>query len=1830
MSDMIKTLSKLVAELSPEMKSKIYELLKPEPEPIAIIGVGCRLPGKINWAEDYWQILKEGVDTITEVPKDRWEIDEYYDPDPNAVNKLNTRWGGFIEQVSKFDYEFFNLSPREAAYIDPQERLLLEVAWEAIEDAGQIVSDLSANKTGIFIGIYNNDYLLLQANGIKIDNYTGLSAYHGLAANRISYIWDLHGPSIAIDTACSSSLVAIHLACNSLRNKETDVALAGGVSLIISPISSIIVAKSLGQASDGRCKTFDASADGFVRGEGCGVIVLKRLSDALANKDNIIALIRGSAVNQDGRSASFTSPNPLAQESVLKAALANAKISPQEVSYIEAHGTGTALGDPIELEALSRIYGKKTNSTQPDCTIGSVKTNLGHLEAAAGVAGLIKVILCLKNKAIVPHINFRQLNPNIHLEDTRFNIATEYKPWDTNEKTRYAAVSSFGVGGTNAHIILQEAPERKHLAKETPPYHLLCLSAASKEALRDKASDFIKYLGKTEEDLSDICYTANARRTHHEHRLATVGKTKEQLEEKLTNYLNGDQSEVSVNRAATAIKLAFSFPGQGSQQLGMGINLFEKEPVFRETMQKCDEILRKNYNFELLKEFLAKENYRFSQTEIAQPVLCAFQISLAALWNSWGVTPNAVVGHSLGEIAAAYVAGVFSLEDTLSIAYHRGRVMQKVTGYGKMVAIFAPPTVVKEMIEGYEEHVSIAAYNSPKQVVVSGQETFLEEILVKVKEKGYLYQFLKVNYAFHSPQMDPLKVELVETLKHLNPQKANILIFSTVTGQISDGRNLTADYWGRHIRDTVRFSEVVVGMIADNYHSFLEISPHPPLSGAINDCFPDNLKGNVIASLYRNQEDQVTLLTALGKLHCIGVPINWKKLYLYGGKLVTLPIYPWQQEHLWINTQNRTREQISGSENLLGKCFMPASKENNHFFWEFELSVSNFPYLADHIVRDKVVIPGACWVSFVSIAIKELFGNVPYQLEEIKFQQMLFLPDEQGKKIQIIINKDEQQKASFQIFSLKSSNNWQLHAEGKINLKPINTQTSREIFNFVDEKTKFQDQMKRDSFYEQMSQNGINLGDSFQAVSQVYYQVGEALADLSLSKKVFLEANNYNIHPTMLDACFQILTATLSKVEEEFEETPTYVPIAIGTYKFYRKVESKAWCQIKLKGIDATNDSLQADIFLYDEQGSKLLEILDLQVQAIDRQTLVADGDWYYEIAWRQLTQDITSIAEENKSWLVFTQDNELCKEIIKQLPGQVIEVYPSTNYQVEGQTYQINIEQIEDFQRLCQATKIFKPKHILYLWGISQQDLAINSQTLQSAYNLGCIALLNITQALLKADFDSLPRLSVVTNGAQAFGNESLALKQTPILGLTRCINLEHSELNCQTIDLSSQANSQEIALLVKMLSADSKETLSLVRGNQPYVARLAPVKFTSNISGTVFSPNYTYLIVGLGGIGIELANWLAENGVKHLALITRSQLTETTKQVIDRLKGLSVSVKAAEVDVAEYEQLKDFFLEIEKEMPPLKGIFQTAGVLGDGVILQQTAEKFNLVMKPKIIGSWNLHLLSLHLELDFFVLFSSAASLLGSSGQSNYAASNAFLDGLAHYRRNTGKTGLSINWAPWAKVGMAARTQNTNKNGLIGVKNIAPQQALAALKHIIEQDVKQIGVFSINFRQWQRFYPKWAKLAIFDELIQKTTNKVIENDLRETLLAIESGLVRRQTLEDYISKQVAQVLRLSETRLDVNRAFQELGVDSLMALEIRSRLEDNLAIVLPATLIWLCPTISSLVPYVAQKMEIEINTDIVVEKAEEPVTSLKEVQQMSETEAEASLLEELDKLGL
>jgi acyl transferase domain-containing protein/surfactin synthase thioesterase subunit len=902
-------------------------------EPIAIIGMSCRFPGAKNPGE-FWHLICNRVDTITEVPGDRWDIEALYDPNPGTQGKMNTRWGGFLEQIDQFDAQFFGIAPREAVYMDPQQRLLLEVAWEALEDAGQAVDQLAGTSTGVFVGISGSDYHQRLRNSYgEINAYMATGNAFSIAANRLSYLFDLRGPSMAIDTACSSSLVAGHLACQSLRSGESNLALAGGVNLLLSPELTIILSQAQMMSADGRCKTFDAKANGYVRGEGCGVVVLKRLADARRDGDNILALIRGSAINQDGRSNGLTAPNGLSQQALLQQAIANAGVKPAQIGYVEAHGTGTSLGDPIEAEALGAVLAIDRDGDRP-CAIGSVKTNIGHLEAAAGIAGLIKLTLMLQHRKIPPVLHFQTPNPYIPFDQLPLQVQQTLEDWPEMAEPALAGVSSFGFGGANAHMILEAVAESyplkqpRNIPDQNNPY-LLPLSARSLEALKALAKDYWNYLRSSTASLADICHTASLRRSHHHQRLSLAFENREQLTDALEGFLQGEavvglsSGQKKPNRRQ---KLAFIFSGQGPQWWGMGQQLLAQEPVFRATIEQCDALLAPLAKWSLLAEFQAEASQsRLGETEVAQPAIFALQVGLANLWRSWGIEPSAVVGHSIGEVAAAHVAGALSLADAVQVVFHRGRLMQQGTGQGQMAAVQLSMSEAERLLAKYEGRLAIAAINAPNSLVLSGESVALAEVTRVLEQQQIFCKLLRVNYAFHSPQMAAYQAELARSLAGIQPQAASIPIISTVTGNPQEGGEFDAAYWACNIREPVQFATAIEHLLDSKHNLFVELSPHPILGLYISQYLRDRPQdGVVLPSLRRQESERLVMLGSLGSLYTSGYPVEWSKLYPAGGRCVALPTYPWQRQRYWLNEATEQPPQLTSQ--LIGREFTQEAK----------------------------------------------------------------------------------------------------------------------------------------------------------------------------------------------------------------------------------------------------------------------------------------------------------------------------------------------------------------------------------------------------------------------------------------------------------------------------------------------------------------------------------------------------------------------------------------------------------------------------------------------------------------------------------------------------------------------------------------------------------------------------------------------------------------------------------------------------------------------------------------------------------------------------------------
>lgn len=905
-----------------EARNKIEALERQKNEPIAIIGMGCRFPGGANSPEAFWELLSRGKEAIVPVPSQRWDAEAYYDENPDLPNKTYARYGGFLDAVDQFDPQFFGMTPREAIALDPQQRLLLEVSWEALENAGIAPQKLTGTQTGVFVGIGLDDYAKRQIKQqIPIDAYTGSGNAFCFASGRLSYFLGLQGPSLAIDTACSTSLVTVHLACQSLRNRESNLALAGGVSLMLSPEVTLYLSKTRALSPDGRCKTFDKDANGYVRGEGCGMVVLKRFSDAISDGDNILGVIRGSAVNQDGPSSGLTVPNGSAQMAVIRQALENAKVKPEQISYLEAHGTGTALGDPIEVRGINNILCKDRSTDNP-LMVGSVKTNIGHLEIAAGMASLLKVILSLKNQEIPPHLHFKELNPDLAAAATALKIPTASLPWQRTEEPRRAGISAFGLSGTNAHIIIEEPPQLSFNPSEVDrPAHLLTLSAKSDDALDDLAQKWVNYLEKNPQlNLADLAFSANTGRGQFNHRLAILAKSTLEAKDSLTAFT---QKQPCLNVFSQAVaksrqnKIAFLFTGQGSQYADMGRQLYETQPTFRHALEECDRLLQPYLEKSLL-EVLYSDSSLLDQTAYTQPALFAIEYALYKLWQSWGIKPDGVLGHSVGEYVSACVAGVYSLEEGIKLIAERGRLMQSLPQKGAMAAIFAPIETVKSVISPYGDQVEIATINSSENIVISGDQEAINQIKADLESQSIEVRLLKVSHAFHSGMMQPILAEFKVIAAKISYKTPQLDWISTVTGE-EISQAVTEDYWCQQVRQCVQFAPAIETLASQGYNLFIEIGSHPILTrlGQKTLANPDYLW---LSSLQRGQDDWQILLQSVAKLAVSGVNIDWNGFDKdYARLRLPLPTYAFQKQPYWLTVEAPGLRPTQGTETVEGQ-----------------------------------------------------------------------------------------------------------------------------------------------------------------------------------------------------------------------------------------------------------------------------------------------------------------------------------------------------------------------------------------------------------------------------------------------------------------------------------------------------------------------------------------------------------------------------------------------------------------------------------------------------------------------------------------------------------------------------------------------------------------------------------------------------------------------------------------------------------------------------------------------------------------------------------------------
>ncbi|HYR82565.1 MAG TPA: SDR family NAD(P)-dependent oxidoreductase [Terriglobia bacterium] len=2144
-------------------------------EPIAVIGMGCRFPGA-SGPRAFWKVLCDGIDTVTEVPPDRWDIDEVYDPNPVAPGKMNTRCGGFLKNIDEMDRNFFEISIREAVRMDPQHRLMMEVAWEALEDAGLVAEQLAGSQTGVFVGISGSDYAQFQfADPAMSDAYAGLGSALTIAASRVSHFLNLRGPAIAIDTACSSSLMAIHLACASLQQGECSLALAGGVNVILSPVTTMSLTKAGMMSPDGRCKAFDSRANGYVRSEGAGMIVLKPLSRAVADGDPIYAVIRGTASNQDGRSSGLAAPNGEAQQAVIMAACKDADISPGMLDYVEAHGTGTPVGDPIEANALGAVL-RMDREPGSICAIGSVKTNIGHAESAAGVASIIKAALILRHRQIPPSLHFEQPNPVIPFDDLPVKVQTSLGPLPETSRPARVGVNGFGVGGTNVHIVLEEAPVSsvgepgKQAAADRP--FVLPLSARGPASLKAGAAAMVDFLCEPgiEDALQDMCYTASQRRDQLEHRLAVVGRTAADLAANLKEYVDhGHHTAVATGfvspQTKGAPKMAFVFSGQGSQWRGMGCGLLAAEPVFRRVIEECDATLRPHTGWSLVDELRAEPSRsRLDETEVAQPAIFSLQVALTALFKSWGIVPDALAGHSMGEVAAAHVAGILTLEDALRLIARRGKLMQGATGLGRMASVELSRADAEAMLNGWSDRISVAAVNSPNSVVLSGEQGALGTLLEKLDRQGIVSVPLPVNYAFHSPQMEPFKDHMTAMLNGLQSSSPRIPLFSTVRGEWCNGHLLDAPYWGANIRQPVLLSSAIEGLAKDGIQVFLEMGPHPVISGYISRTLKSiAMRGHVIPSLRREQDEQTSVLSTFAALHTLGRAGDWTALYPEGKVCQTLPTYRWDRQRFWLDGRKSARRKAAAHP-LLGHR-LPVAQP----VWQNKLDGHALPFLKDLRFRTRGLLPTGLVMELALAASSETFGSVTHDLTDITFDAAAELPEgETSVSVQATASAEKDGTTVVRVCTQSADTNdetpgWKTHVTARCKARPSNDGWTPRPLQLDELQGVCREQFDGAEFYGRLAESGILYGPSLRAAETVARGEGVALLKMRVPEPVRSGKERYCIHPVLLETAAQACRVVYGM--QGFQMDLSHVQ-RVSVFRSDNPDECIYAYVRRRTAVESGEGIERCDVWISDESGAIVAMLEGAQFKLRQNEARLGPptdpADWLYDIAWHPapLGRDKSGNWTGQGTWVILADENGTADELAEQLRSQderAILVRRGHEFQrVADDLFTVSPSSPEDM-RLALAEALASHtspcRGIVHLWSMDVPSRAISAVSIDEDQTLSSISITHVVQAVASAQLGRPPRLWIATRGAQQVAEDAgpIALSQSTVWGLGKVIAIEHPEFRCCRIDVSLSCTPDEVQSLFEECWSNDTEDQVALRGTERYAARLvrhvlagsetsnsgpvrrfplpdeveirvsfagldsrdlmrsgdaaaadvhtqigdecsgtvvrigtrvtglqvgqevvalasrcvtpyvtvkassvvdrpsnlspeqastspraflaaayslykaarltegehvlihgaggsvglAAVEMSRRLGATVFvsaetegereylaeiglehvfnahslsfaseilkltggrgvdvvlnclpgsgaadclpalgafgrcvdasisqtgrrpqttmlgsagsvsfhtvdvdhllrerpeeiremlgklmirfftgalnplpvkafpmdqaadalqsltkserparvairlpetleitaeadrplwRDDATYLITGgLGGLGLAIARRMVEHGARHLTLVGRSAPSAKTQEAIAELKEYGAHCMVASVDVSDEQQVRNLLSTIRESMPPLRGIIHAAGILANNLLVNLDEARFRSVMPSKVTGAWHLHNLTADTPLDFFVLFSSLASLIGSHGQGNYAAANAFLDGLAVYRRSLGLPGLAIAWGPWSEIGMAADVHNLAKLGELGMGMLVPDKALDLLEKLTHSSSGLVGAIAMDWQLWSKGFPLAAQAPFVSNLIPREEHAKREGGiLNATALAGLEPEARIELLESTIQKSVCQTLRLDPSVMGRDVPLSAVGLDSIVALELKVRIESNIDVVVHTPSLLKSPTVQQMaVQFLAQMMNVpDANapaakeTPAVVEPAVEtsdPEALLNQLDQLSDSEV-ASLL--------
>ena len=1638
-------------------------------DPIAVVSMACRFPNSADTPEKFWQSLIDQEDLVGDIPADRWDLDAFYDEDPEIPGKMYARRGVFLDNLASMDPEFFGISPREATWVDPQQRLLMEVGWEAIERAGWIPDEIG-DHTGVFVGWMHNDYQNEASDSfLNLNPYIATGAAGSFLCGRLAWYLGLRGPSLAVDTACSSSLVALHLAIQSLGRRDCDRALVGGVNAICSPTTNILTCKLKALSPSGHSRAFDAAADGYLRGEGCGVVTLRRLADAQRDGDQILGVIRGSAIGHNGAGSGLTVPNPRAQEDVIRKAIAQAGLEPDEIDYLEAHGTGTSLGDPIEVNAASAAYCNDRDASNP-LLIGSVKTNIGHLEAAAGMAGLIKVLLSLQNGSIPGQMNFETPNPHIAWDTTPVKVLTEETAWPDPTR-RIAGVSAFGMSGTNAHVIV-EAPETHSQSdiqnandtspsaasekvatdqKDTTDCFIITLSGKNEPAVMDLADQYAKALASTHIDPHGFAFQTNVARSHFEHRAAIVATNRQDAIGKLRALVRGSKSEgVYVGSRRRAPRVAWQFTGQGSQFVSMGKCLYESQPVFREAIDHCDEQLQKLRGRSLMEVMFddSSESPAINQTQWTQPAIFALQMGLAKLLQSWNIQPDMVLGHSVGQYAAACVAGIMSWDDGLRLIAERGRLIGEIPPGGLMLAVFAPEAAVASAIESVPG-VSMAALNGT-HVVVSGDQDSIRKVEAGFSDRNVRTKTLTTSHAFHSHLMDDVLEPFASIASNVDFQQATMPLVCNISGKVlpADTR-LDGQYWANHIRQAVAYAPAIETLGEMNCDLLLELGPQSVLTRMAASKWTQSPEA-LISCLQKDVNEDAATLQAVAQMYVAGVTPNFRQLHREQRFTpVDLPTYPFQRRRFWGPDKPRAAHaEFHTAHPLLGTKLSLAGAAGETRT-ESHIDVDSPAWMPDHEVMGSVVLPGA---ALIEMAIEAAAGR---SIANATFEQPV-RPNGRTA-IQSVIRKlpageesQTDQSDRMEVFA-KAANaqTWSRHFSCEISSERATAPADIEMASFSQLELQ---EASVDEFYDAMSGMGLNYGPAFRCIQSLKFSETDVVANLQVAGDV----RGYNVPPTLLDAALHSLAVGLLRTGE----TDLFLPVGIGSLKSFGPIETEAICHAKWTNNEGNQRS--ANLTLMSKTGQVLLEIGELKVQKVSlaalRQMSGAGAErLVYHLDWKP--QRLTPAKLEPKRWLLVhgSGDEKLAAGLKQKLLDANHQVIEQSARLLESGEWKKFLEAAGETEASSEAnpeaTEPDALKDARSHTGVPAEPpfdgvvwlLSPKANTpAADVFDEDARSIVAFTQAMIANQFRRLPcgmllttQSGIAIQSAEEKPSEVFP-QQTQFWGLGRVIGAEQPELRCRLLDLDAaelESDRFESAtdLLMEVAQTETPENQFAIRDGQLFSPRMQQTR----LQKTPFeaNPEGSYLITGgLGMLGRQVAGWLAAKGAAEVVLVSRRQPDDSANAFIESIEESGCHVVVHAADMSNRGDVEVLMARFGADLKPLTGVIHAAGVLDDGLIESQTPERFEKVLRPKILAAQLLHELTAKMNLDLFVLYSSAASLLGSPGQSNYALGNAFLDGLSFQRRSAGLPSLSINWGPWA-AGMADDERIKKRLALQGI---------------------------------------------------------------------------------------------------------------------------------------------------------------------------------------------------